>query len=273
MKTSTSLGDTARREAVMILNRKEAIQYVVEHLDEITISTVDLRNIHALLSGGLLIDPAMAGRLRRMPVNIGASSYRPLEDPIQIEEEFEVLIAKAAQIEDPFEQSFFLLVHIPYLQSFEDVNKRTSRIASNIPLLKAGLAPMSFLTMDDRDYIDGLIGIYELNNVSLLRDAYLDAYMASAQNYKALRAEVETPHKAALVYRDFVRDLVRRAVLDWKAFHVDEAIALAAAAGIPAEERQATVEYARAEFEGLHEGNIVRYRLGPKDLDALRGRG
>src|SRR5690606_34115962 len=119
--------------------------------------------------------------------NIGASSYRPLEDPIQIEEEFEVLIAKAAQIEDPFEQSFFLLVHIPYLQSFEDVNKRTSRIASNIPLLKAGLAPMSFLTMDDRDYIDGLIGIYELNNVSLLRDAYLDAYMASAQNYKALR--------------------------------------------------------------------------------------
>src|SRR5690606_19870010 len=135
-----------RREAVMILNHKEAIQYVVEHLDEITISTVDIRNIHALLSDGLLIDPAMAGRVRRMPVNIGASTYRPLEDPIQIEEEFEVLVAKAAQIEDPFEQSFFLLVHIPYLQSFEDVNKRTSRIASNIPLLKAGLAPMSFLT-------------------------------------------------------------------------------------------------------------------------------
>jgi len=71
-----------RREAVMILNHKEAIQYVVEHLDEITISTVDIRNIHALLSDGLLIDPAMAGRVRRMPVNIGASTYRPLEDPI-----------------------------------------------------------------------------------------------------------------------------------------------------------------------------------------------
>ncbi len=84
-----------------------------------------------------------------------------------------MLIEKAATINDPFEQSFFLLVHIPYLHSFDDINKRTSRIASNIPLLKADLVPMSFLTMDDSAYIDGLIGIYELNNVSLLSEVYM----------------------------------------------------------------------------------------------------
>ena len=260
-----------RKEAVMILNHKEAIQYVVDNLGELAISRADILNIHALLADGLLIDPAMAGRLRRMPVNISASSYQPLEDQYQIEEEFTVLIEKAAAIEDPFEQSFFLLVHIPHLQAFEDINKRTSRIASNIPLLKADLAPMSFLTMDDRDYIDGLIGVDELNNVALLRDAYIDAYMASAQNYKALRAEVDAPDKAALAYREFVREAVRRAVLEWKEFRANDVMAMAAESGIPEADRKPVVDYARQEFNSLHEGNVIRYRLRPADLEAVRG--
>ena len=143
-------------------------------------------NIHALLADGLLINPAMAGRLRRLPVGITHSNYTPPSDEFEIEENFNILTWKAAAIADPFEQSFFLLVHIPYLQAFDDINKRTSRISANVPLLKADLAPMSFVTMNDRDYIDGLIGIYELNNVSLLREAYIDAYMSSTENYKTL---------------------------------------------------------------------------------------
>jgi hypothetical protein len=255
-----------RKEAVMILNHKEAIQYVVENLTAIKISRPDLFNIHAFLADGLLADPAMAGRLRRMPVGITHSSFRPLADQFAIEEEFDIFIEKAAAIDDPFEQSFFLLVHIPYLQAFEDINKRTSRIASNIPLLKADLAPMSFLTMDDSYYIDGLIGIYELQNVSLLREVYIEAYMTSAENYRTLRAEVETPEKAALIYRDFVREAVRRSVIDWKAFRPDLIMAMAADADIPEAEREEVINYIGNEFRGLHEGNVIRYRLRPKDL-------
>jgi hypothetical protein len=201
-----------------------------------------------------------------MPVAITHSSYRPLGDQFVIDEEFDILVQKAAAITDPFEQSFFLLVHIPYLQAFDDINKRTSRIASNIPLLKADLAPMSFLTMDDSAYIDGLIGIYELNNVSLLREVYIDAYLASAENYRTLRAEVEVPEKAALVYRDFVREAVRRSVLDWKAFLPERIMGMAAEAGIPEEDRAQVVNYVGQEFRGLHEGNVIRYRLRPEDL-------
>ncbi len=258
-----------RKEALMILNHKEAIQYVVDYLEDIHISRPDMFNIHALLAGGLLSDPAMAGRLRRMPVGITHSSYRPLDDQYQIEEEFEILIAKAAAIADPFEQSFFLLVHIPYMQAFADINKRTSRIASNIPLLKADLAPMSFLTMDDRAYIDGLIGVYELNDVSLLREAYIDAYLPSAENYRVLRAEVESPEKAALAYRDFVRKAVRRCVLEWKAFRPEDVIVMAAADGIPDADREQVAAYIGQEFHGLHEGNAIRYRLRPEDLEAI----
>lgn len=258
-----------RKEAVMILNHKEAIQYIVEHIADISVSRPDIFSIHALLAGGLLADPAMAGRLRRTPVGITHSSYRPLGDQFEIEEEFDILIQKAAAISDPFEQSFFLLVHIPYLQAFDDINKRTSRIASNIPLLRADLAPMSFLTMNDRDYIDGLIGTYELNNVSLLREAYIDAYMASAENYKVLRAEVESPDKAALAYRDFVRKAVRRCVLEWRAFQPENIMAMAVDAGIPESDRQQVVNYVGQEFRSLHEGNVIRYRLRAEDLAGI----
>ena len=255
-----------RKEAVMILNHKEAIQYLVDNLGDIGITRQDICNIHALLSDGLLIDPAMAGRLRRLPAGITHSNYTPLNDEFEIEEEFMIIIEKAAAITDPFEQSFFLIVHIPYLQAFDDVNKRTSRVTSNIPLLKADLAPMSFITMDDGAYIDALIGMYELNNVSLLREVYIDAYLASAENYKTLRAEVGTPEKAAVAYRDFVREAVRRCVLEWKSFNADNVMNMATEAEIPEEDRQQVVEYVGAQFRGLHEGNAIRFKLKPEDL-------
>ena len=260
-----------RKDALMILNHKEAIQYVVDHLVEISIGRPDIFGIHALLADGLLADPAMAGRLRRLPVGISHSSYRPLDDPYAIEEEFGVLVEKAAAIADPFEQSFFLLVHIPYLQAFDDINKRTSRIASNIPLLKADLAPMSFLTMDDAAYIDGLIGIYEINNVSLLREVYIASYLASAEHYRVLRAELDSPDKSALAYRDFVRKAVRRSVLEWQGFRPDEIRAMAGEAGIPEADRDGVVAYVGNEFRGLHEGNAIRYRLRPEDLAGIEG--
>ncbi len=258
-----------RKEALMILNHKEAIQYVVDNLEEVSLSRPDLFAIHALLSDGLLADPAMSGRLRAMPVGISHSSYRPLDDAVTIEEEFDILLQKATQITNPFEQSFFLLVHIPYLQGFADINKRTSRVASNIPLLKSDLAPMSFTTMDDRDYIDGLIGIYELNNVSLFREVYIDAYLASAEKYRVLRAEVESPHKAAIVYRDFVRAAVRRSVLEFKGFRYDDVMIMAAEAGVPEADQESVVAYVAEQLAGLHEGNVIRYRLKPDDLTGV----
>ena len=258
-----------RKEAVMILNHKDAIQYVIENLADIAVARREVFNIHALLADGLLIDPAMAGRLRRSAVGISYSSYRPLEDRYAIEEEFDILMTKAAEIADPFEQSFFLLVHIPYLQAFDDINKRTARVASNIALLKADLAPMSFVTVDDAAYIDGLIGIYEMNDVSLLKEVYIDSYVASAGNYRVLRAELADPDKAALAYREFVRSAVRRSVKQWRGFRPEAVAALAVEAGIPEGDQDHVVEYVGKQIRGLHEGNLIRYRLRPEDLAAL----
>jgi hypothetical protein len=105
----------------------------------------------------------------------------------------------------------------------------------------------------------------------LLREVYIHAYLASDENYKVLRAEVESPEKAVLAYRDFVRNAVRRSVLEWRAFRPDDLMAMAADAGMPESDRQQVVDYVGQELHSLHERNVIRYRLRPEDLTELPG--
>lgn len=93
-----------------------------------------------------------------------------------------------------------------------------------------------------------------MSNVALLREDHIDGYLASAETYRLLRAEVETPDKAALAYPDYVRDAVRRCVLEWKEFRPKGIMAMAAQAGIPDADREAVVPYVGNELRGLHEG-------------------
>ena len=104
-----------RKEVVIILSQEEAIQHFADTVDTVTISRPGLCNIHALLADGLLAGPGMAGRLRRMPVGITHSGYRPLGDRFETEEEFGILVEKVAAVTLSFGQSFFLLVHIACL--------------------------------------------------------------------------------------------------------------------------------------------------------------
>ncbi len=162
-------------------------------------------------------------------------------------------------------------MHIPYLQPFADVNKRTSRIACIIPLLKAELAPMSFLAIDHDAYINGLLGVYELNDVSLLREAYVNAYIASARRYRHLRPEVIEVSRVGLVHSDFINSAICRCVLKWKAFKKRRIRRMMDDADIPPEDWDELLDLLRHDFEGLHEGNVVIFALKPEDLRGLKG--
>src|ERR1700683_1828567 len=131
------------KETQMILNHKKAIELLVEDsADNIGINRFTLLNLHALLSENLMADPEASGRLRRRPVDITGSVYVPPAIPQVIEEYFSLILSKAGSIGDPFEKAFFLMVHLPYLQPFEDVNKRVSRLAGHIPLIRGDLCPL-----------------------------------------------------------------------------------------------------------------------------------
>lgn len=84
-------------------------------------------------------------------VGIDGSVFHPMEGPQRIAETFDLFLRKAGKIKDPFEQAFFAMVHLPYLQPFEDVNKRVSRLVANIPFIRLNLCPLSFVDVPQRD--------------------------------------------------------------------------------------------------------------------------
>lgn len=171
------------KETQMILNHKAAIEFLVD--SSVNIDRFTVLNLHALLSNNLLRDPSACGRLRSIPVGISSTVYVPSAIPQFIEECFNQIIDTASVIKDPFEQAFFLMVHLPYLQPFEDVNKRVSRLTANISLIKKNLCPLSFVDVPEEIYINGLLGVYELNQIELMRDIFVWAYERSCSLYAA----------------------------------------------------------------------------------------
>jgi len=109
-----------------------------------------------LLSNNLLGNQEACGRIRSIPVTIGQTNYQPLDIPQHIDSYFGLVLDKTNRIKDPFEQAFFAMVHFPYLQAFEDVNKRVSRLSANIPLIQNNLCPLSFIDVPNKDYIDAI---------------------------------------------------------------------------------------------------------------------
>lgn len=249
-----------RLETQMIINHKQAIEFLIEQAEDIGFNMFTFMNLHALLSENLLADPAASGRLRQRIVEIGGTVYRPLAVPQQIEEFFRLILDKANAIPDPFEQAFFLMVHIPYLQPFEDVNKRVSRLAANIPFLKNNLCPLSFVDVPERAYVEGTLAIYEHARVDLLRDVFIWAYQRSCDQFKAVAGTLPEPDPFRLKFKaelaEAVAELVRsRAAID------SAAIQPLAASLVPEEDRPRFADMILTELRHLHEGNIARYRL------------
>ncbi len=255
-------------ETQMILNHKAAIEFLVESEEEVQINSYTILNLHALLSNNLLRIPEACGRLRKTPIGIGYSVYQPTSIPQVIEECFGEILDKASAIKDPFEQSFFLMVHLPYLQPFEDVNKRVSRLGANIPLINHNLCPLSFADVPYQTYINGYFAIYELNRFELLRDVFLWAYERSCQLYSATRKTLGEPDPFRLKYRLLISEIVSSVVQ--RALNKKMAIAeirKRAERAVPKEDRDRFIESVEIELRGLHNGNIARYRLRPLEFE------
>lgn len=258
-------------EAQMILNHKDAIEFLVANADDIGFNRYTILNLHALLANNLLADPAAVGRLRHIIVGIDGSTFHPLEVPGLIDECFGQLLATAAAINDPFEQAFFVMVQLPYLQPFDDVNKRVSRLAANIPMIRANLAPLSFTDVPGDLYTRATLGVYERNDIALLRDVFLWAYERSAARYAAVRQSLGEPDPFRLRYRERLRDIVRDVVCGPMGRKTARAHLAATARGnIPAADQEQFVEVAETELLGLHEGNFARYQVRPSEFTAWR---
>ena len=261
-----AIGKSAK-ETQMILNHKAAIELLVNSAEEIGVNRFTICNLHSLLAENLLDHPQDAGRVRTIAVGVTGTMYIPTAIPQVIEEMFAQLLAKAAAIRDPFEQALFLMVQLPYLQPFIDVNKRTSRLAANIPLIKHNLVPLSFIGVPERAYTEGMMAVYEFNRVELIRDVFVWAYERSCQKYVTVRDSLPEPDPFRLKYRSTLRGVISSIIKGGKKATVD-VIREQARNLVPIEDLPRFCEVALQDLQGLHEGNIARYSLRPSEFSA-----
>ena len=249
-------GDTNNPEITMLLNHKEAIEFMVDVVPEQGITEPVIRNLHGILMQGLLSDPLAAGAIRRRIVAIEGSVYHPTQVPLLLEQMLEEIVARARLIRNPIEGAFFLWVNLAYLQPFEDGNKRTSRLASNLPLLLYNCAPLSFLDVEQSDYAYAMLGVYEQRSVALAVELFETTYRRSIEKYRAALGAFGTPDPVRARYREALGAAIRQVVAGG-----ESSPAAIASLGIAPVDLDAFTRLVEEELAHLAIYNCARYRL------------
>ncbi|MCF8211501.1 MAG: Fic family protein [Rhodoferax sp.] len=261
-----ALGDDL--DATMLLNHKEAIEFMVDAVPEYGITPAVVRNIQSLLMQGLLENPDSMGAIRTTVVNITNSVYLPTQVPSLLEEMLGIVIEKSRQIKNPVESAFFLWIHIAYLQPFEDGNKRTSRLCANLPLMLSNCAPLSFLDVDAADYAIAVTGVYERLDVRMAVELFAWTYRRSIDKYKVILESMGLPDPFRARYRESLGEAVRQVVQEGA--RADQACA---ALSLPAQDEAAFLALLRRELQSLEPFNCARYRLSIRKTESWIGKG
>jgi len=163
------------------------------------------------------------------------------------------------------------MVHIPYLQPFEDVNKRVARLAANIPFIRHNLCPLSFLDVEQQDYVDGMLGVYELNRVELLRDGFVAAYGRSCQQYVAVIRDLVPPDVFRLRYRRELSATVAD-IIHSDLSVIDQTVRAITPTSVAIPDINHFVTLVQTEFKTLHPGNVICFGVSPLELSAWQAR-
>jgi Fic family protein len=254
-------------DSTMLLNHKEAIEFMVNAAPELGITVPVVRNVHSVLMQGLLADAHAVGAFRRKIVNISHSVYVPYQVPLLLEEILGLITEKARLIRNPIESAFFIWVNIAYLQPFEDGNQRTSRLSANLPLFINNCAPLSFLDVSIDDYAYAMLGIYERLDVTLAAELFEWTYLRSIDRYRAVRDSLGAPDPFRVRYRDALREVIRSVVGG------DSLSKAVAAAKIPTADRDRFTSMLREELRVLEPYNCARFRLSIPQVERWISRG
>lgn len=248
--------ETDDRDATMLLNHKEAIEFLVDAVPTEGITVPVVRNLQSLLMRDLLADSADLGAIRKKIVNIQDTVYVPSQVSNLLEEMLGHIVDKARQVRNPVEASFFLWVNIAYLQPFVDGNKRTSRLAANMPYLLTNCAPLSFLDVAQQDYALAMLGVYERLDVTLAAELFEWTYRRSVDKYRVVMESMGGPDPLRLRYREPLGEAIRQIVFSGAT--LDQAVA---GLSIPPADSAVFNDMLKTELQHLAPYNCARYRL------------
>jgi Fic family protein len=250
-------------DAVMLLNHKAAIEFLVDAVPTQGLTPGLIRNLHAVLMQDLLVDVASLGAIREKVVNISGTVYIPAQVPAVLSEMFELIVTRTKYIKNPVEAAFFLWVSLAYLQPFEDGNKRVSRLAANIPLMLYNQAPLSFLDVDREDYALAMMGVYEHCDVSMAVDLFAWTYRRSHAKYKVVVESMGSPDPFRIKYREVLNEAVGRVIRGREPIE-----GVLAGLELPQEDASIFHQLLVHELDAIAVFNCARYRLGLKETQA-----
>lgn len=169
-----------KKEAVMILNHKDAFQFIRENAKKFrTLTRANLEELHKILVKNLSVNFGF----RKKPVGVVGSKYQPLDNIYQIKEAVDFLAATVTKMETPYAKALAALCGLSYIQPFEDGNKRVSRLMANALLLAHHCAPLSYRSVDEKEYREAVLVFYELNSIVPIKKIFVDQYEFAAKNY------------------------------------------------------------------------------------------
>ncbi len=180
LKEKETASGKTKEEAVMLLNHKDAIDFIVEHPDYLFPLTVSkIEDIHSILTKELAVDR----NIRKRRVGISGTNYKPIDNEFQIKEALTGMCDLINQKENIFEKALLALILISYIQPFVDGNKRTARIISNAILINYKYCPISFRTVDSIDYKKAMLLFYEQNNITSFKKIFIEQYKFAVKTY------------------------------------------------------------------------------------------
>ncbi len=249
------------RDAVMLLNHKRAIEFMVDAVPQYGLTQPVIANLHALLMQDLLDDADALGAVRHKVVHISDTVYLPTQVPSLLNEMLGTVIERARLIKNPVEAAFFLWINLAYLQPFEDGNKRCSRLAANIPLMLYNCAPLSFLDVEPQDYALAMIGVYELLDVSLASELFAWSYRRGLRKYAVVLESMGMPDPFRVRHRERLNDAIQSVVR--------EGLSASAAMGVLGlgDEAPKFAAMLEDELAKLTVNNCARYRLTMRSVE------
>ncbi|MCB9032716.1 MAG: Fic family protein [Chitinophagales bacterium] len=180
LKEKQTASGKTKEEAVMLLNHKDALDFIIENKDYLNPLTVSkIEDIHNILIKELGVER----NLRKRRIGISGTNYKPLDNEFQILEALKEACNVINNKKVVFEKALLALVLISYIQPFMDGNKRTARIVSNSILINYNYCPLSFRTVDSIDYKKAMLLFYEQNNISNFKDIFIEQFEFAVRTY------------------------------------------------------------------------------------------
>lgn len=244
-------------ETAMILNHKRAVEWLLDVAqDGKDISADDVCVLHAHLMRGLLPVQEL-GAMRNHRVTIGGSSYRPSGDHLMLRAGMMNALNRARETANPHEASLGILAGMSYLQAFSDGNKRTARLLASIPLLRAGMAPLSFVGWEKQEYTVGLVVFYETGDPSVLAEGFVKNQIDNSPVYHDLIRAHRVPHRLEVTHRKEIAEAVTTAIRD------GVSAANAVESAFQSKDRESAILLVEEVMAGISKANAAAWGVDP----------